>query len=197
MIGWNEDVVTILAVDPSLRQTGYALLQANYDRNRIDVLYATSLNNRYYGAAHGLLLQNIFDKTVEMAKCATQFVREGAVCTPMQSQPIMHKVHGAMEMALWQAQKRRFIDIPVGRIRDLVCGNPFATKHAVRVSLERYVGSYPYESNDESDAVAVGVAYLIEARRLDMSIACHQHRQKKYRTKGGMRYEESDTIAFG
>lgn len=198
MIGWNDDVVTILAVDPSLRRTGYALLRADYDHDRIDVLHTTSLDNRYYGASHGWLLQNIFDKTVDLAMQADQYVRESAINDITISHPVMHKVHGAMDMALWHAQQRRFIDIPVRKIKRLVCGDELATKAVIMRSLTRYVGPHPYECNDESDAVAVGIAYLRQAGRMDMELVWKNRMPQYMKPKtGGVQLGETDPIAFG
>lgn len=175
MTGRKGGVVTILAVDPSLRRTGYALLQADYGKERIDILRTTFLDNRNYGAPYGQLLQNIFDKTAELAMYADKYVREAAINERYYSHPVMYKVHGAMDMALWYAQQRRFIDIPIRQIKRLVCGDELASKGIVMQSLAKYVGPHTYECNDESDAVAVGIAYLKQAGQLDMGVVCQRH----------------------
>ena len=50
----------------------------------------------------------------------------------------------------------------------MITGSGKANKQYVADSLERYVGKVQYRTDDESDAVAVGIAWLIGEGYLKM-----------------------------
>lgn len=55
-----------------------------------------------------------------------------------------------------------FEEISPMTVKKHVTGNNKASKEAVAAALEAYVGKQDYACDDESDAVAVGVGWLIE-----------------------------------
>lgn len=52
-------------------------------------------------------------------------------------------------------------------VKKIVTGKGGASKATVAAHLERYVGAQEYATNDESDAVAVGIAFLIKEGYID------------------------------
>lgn len=57
--------------------------------------------------------------------------------------------------------KQDWDEIAPVSIKKKVTGNAKASKEEVAASLEKYVGKLDYACDDESDAVAVGIAWLI------------------------------------
>lgn len=53
-------------------------------------------------------------------------------------------------------------------IKKLLTGNGKASKEEVAATLEKYVGQQSYAVSDESDAVAAGVAFLIQTRQIEI-----------------------------
>ena len=53
------------------------------------------------------------------------------------------------------------------RIKKLVANDQLAEKDVVANSLAQFVGEHEYACDDESDAVAVGVAWLLEQGMID------------------------------
>ena len=51
-------------------------------------------------------------------------------------------------------------------MKKLLTGSGKALKSEVALALESYVGTQKYETDDESDAVAVGIAWLIQENLL-------------------------------
>jgi len=49
-------------------------------------------------------------------------------------------------------------------VKKLLTGSGKASKTEVAMALERYVATQQYETDDESDAVAVGLAWLIQQK---------------------------------
>lgn len=79
----------------------------------------------------------------------------------------LYRVAGLSDLALFQIRKRAWIDMVSSHVKKIITGAGNATKDDVANRLAPYVGEQEYETNDESDAVAVGVAYLIREGYLD------------------------------
>lgn len=60
-----------------------------------------------------------------------------------------------------------FDKIPPKMVKKLVAGNSSAEKDDVAKALVSFVGDQDYACDDESDAVAVGIAWLIDHHYLD------------------------------
>lgn len=97
----------------------------------------------------------------------------------------MSKVNGVLDMALSEVQKDlSFIEIPPTTVKKLIGGTGRASKLQVQNSLKYYVGEQEYKTDDESDAVACGIAYLIHEsipiRGLNMNkIAAEQSHNRR------------------
>lgn len=64
-----------------------------------------------------------------------------------------------------------FEKIPPKQVKKLVAGSSTAEKEEVAAALEQFVGKREYACDDESDAVAVGIAWLIQNNFLDSPYA--------------------------
>ena len=53
-------------------------------------------------------------------------------------------------------------------IKKLLTGSGKASKEEVAAALEKYVGQQNYAVSDESDAVAAGVAFLIQTGQIEI-----------------------------
>lgn len=47
-------------------------------------------------------------------------------------------------------------------VKKLITGNAKATKEEIPVGLKKYIGDWNYSCDDESDAMAVAVAWLLK-----------------------------------
>ena len=61
-----------------------------------------------------------------------------------------------------------FEEIGPKRIKKLLTGDGNAEKTAVASALRKYVGEQKYACDDMSDAVAVGVAWLLQNKMIDL-----------------------------
>lgn len=76
---------------------------------------------------------------------------------------VLHKVVGLSDMLGWRyCQHGEFDEISPKTVKRLLTGDANADKDVVAAALEPYVGKVDYECDDESDAVAVGVAWMIQ-----------------------------------
>ena len=116
------------------------------------------LNNRGEKKCHGQILSEIYDLITELA---VDVVREkGFSRFPHETQALF-KVVGVADLAAWRTSKTEFVEIAPTTVKKLLTGSGKAGKDEVADSLERYVGKITYMTDDESDATAVGTAWLL------------------------------------
>ena len=70
-------------------------------------------------------------------------------------------------MYAWAFGGRQFDEVDPKAVKSAVANNHLAEKDEVAAALEQFVGKHEYVCDDESDAVAVGVAYLLLQDMID------------------------------
>ena len=80
---------------------------------------------------------------------------------------VLHKVVGVADLYAWGLGGRIFQEVHPKTVKNLVANDPNAKKDVVAASLPQFIGEYEYECDDESDAVAVGIAWLIQNHMVD------------------------------
>ena len=133
-----------------MRYTSIALLNVYPQHGHIAIHRIIDVDNRQC-KPHGLLYERIYDAVYTLASEADVFTREGGGCRLNESSKTLFEVAGVTELALWQARKMRFYDIPPMRVKGLVTGDEYATKGQVARALPQYVGEYAYTREDQSD----------------------------------------------
>ena len=68
------------------------------------------------------------------------------------------------DLAVWMTCRRVFYEIAPSTVKKALTGTGRAVKSEVAAALEQYVGSHEYATDDESDAVAVGITWLISQK---------------------------------
>ena len=122
------------------------------------------LNNRGEKKCHGQILSEIYNLITELAVNIAVFVREkGFSRFPHETQALF-KVVGIADLAAWRTSKTEFVEIAPTTVRKLLTGPGKAGKEEVAAVLEQYVGKLEYATDDESDAVAVGITWLISQK---------------------------------
>lgn len=97
-------------------------------------------------------------------------VRERAFTRFSRDTQALFKVIGIADLAAWQTRQSAFCEVAPKTVKKVLTGNGNASKAEVAQRLSAYVGEQEYECDDESDATAVGIAWLIEndyVRRVD------------------------------
>ena len=80
---------------------------------------------------------------------------------------VLHKVIGVADLYAWGLGGRKFEEIPAVTVKKYITGNHLAEKDDVASALSKFVGEREYACDDESDAVAVGISWLIKEGKLD------------------------------
>ena len=84
----------------------------------------------------------------------------------------------------WGFGGRIFEEVHPKTIKKLVANDQLAEKEVVATSLAQFVGEREYACDDESDAVAVGIAWLIQQGKIDSPY--------KKETKKAVKKKEND-----
>lgn len=123
-------------------------------------------NTSHQKKPHGRILSEIAKefRTYLMTRQTAILVREQALAVRSCGGVVktLNKVVGITDLCAWNVGHREFYEMHPSTIRKLVTGNGKAKKQEVADALEKYVGPQTYEVDDLSDAVAVGIAWLIK-----------------------------------
>lgn len=94
------------------------------------------------------------------------FVREKGFSRFSHETQVLFKVVGVSDLAAWQCGQKEYHELAPATIKKLLTGSGKASKEQVAAALARYVGHQPYATTDESDAVAAGIAWLIQMKMI-------------------------------
>lgn len=107
-------------------------------------------------------LRTVIQKAKDRAgDCVLSLVRERGFSRFNKETQRLFRVVGVADYVAF-TEGLSFEEISPMTVKKHVTGNNKASKEAVAAALEAYVGKQDYACDDESDAVAVGVGWLIE-----------------------------------
>lgn len=169
----------IIACDFSFRRPGFALLRYLPQKRSVRVQETSNINNKNDKTkCDGEILSEIaheLRRYFTLSPLAV-LVREQAL--DKQSGPrasrvieVIHKVVGVADLYAWGFGGREFKEVHPKRVKKLVANDQLAEKDVVAQSLAQFVGERDYACDDESDAVAVGIAWLIDQGMIDSPYA--------------------------
>lgn len=166
----------IFAADPSMRNSGFALIQL-LENGRMKLIATNVCDNSRRKGTHGLLLTAIASGVKAMASrippdAKVTFVRERVFSRFPNETQALSKVAGVLDYILtkdilgspkreWQIKPDHWEEIAPKSIKAIIAGSGSATKDDVQKSLFYFVGAQTYKTDHESDATAVGVAYCM------------------------------------
>lgn len=135
------------------------------DKLSITDFHTASLDNKKNVKPHGQLMDEIgkiFVNFIPETEEQIYFVREKAFnARAAQSEIGIYKVIGVMDWMLYRMKQEWYEIYPVS-VKKLVTGSGKADKIAVADALPLYLGQHEYQNDDESDAAAVAVAFLVD-----------------------------------
>lgn len=95
------------------------------------------------------------------------FIRERVFAGHYADADRLFRVAGMADVTLWQIRQEVFYEYSASSIKKEVAGHGTASKEQVANALPRYVGEHKYATDDESDAVAVGITFLKKEGYID------------------------------
>ena len=164
----------VVAADLSLRRPGWCLLSVvkSNDVTSVTVEQLVSVDNKANKKkTHGEILAEIQGAFINLCfpvEPNTFYVREQEVLhMKVPSERDVSKVVGLMDYSLWKLDGKEWFSIYPVTVKKLVAGSGKAEKSEVAAALEKYIGKQEYKCDDESDAVAVGIAWLIQQGQIE------------------------------
>lgn len=177
------DSYTLLAADLSLKRPGFCILKVHHEEDHavIDSVHLSSVDNKTKTKPRGQLLQEIYhefisllDKTEKplflvreqsVNNCGGKMARSGTA-----ARTGISGVAGIMDLLAWNYCASSWEEFYPVSIKKLLTGNGKAEKNEVAASLFNYLGEQKYKNDDESDAAAVAVAWLISHNQIKQII---------------------------
>lgn len=161
------DVEKYLCCDLSLNRPGFAVVAYDNETKKATVLETSYINNHQIKPVP----EKLMDVVREIERYVNKYeglipVREKGFVRYQNETIALAKVAGVADIAVWNSLHREFFEMAPVMIKKVVTNDARATKEKVADALADYVGERTYEVDDESDAVAVGIAWLIRAGKL-------------------------------
>lgn len=155
----------LIAVDSSLKRPGFAVF--HMIDSKIDSLHLTNVNNKTKKKTHGQIIDQILFhiEHVVLPRCKGEkvFVRQHVAPNHFQENAVIEVV-GMLNWMLYKQniQQKEWVEFYPSTVKATIAGSGKAKKDDVAKNLKAYVGDLQYACDDESDAVAVGLTYLIK-----------------------------------
>ena len=173
------DKYIVVGGDISLKRPGFAMMYVEKENGiaTIKDLKTTSTDNKKdTKKCHGELLNDIlrtmafFFPDEEKINIPVYYVKEKYInATSSMNEQNVAKAVGISDWLLFH-MNHEWTNIYPTTIKKLVTGNGKATKEDVALALHFYVGDREYANDDESDAVAVCIAFLIQNNEIKQII---------------------------
>lgn len=160
-------MIKLLALDLSLSSTGYAVIQ--WEDGCATVLEVGHIDNKRKGRmkwSHGKRLMNIYEElsfVINSYPDIELVVREKGVSRFNRSTQVLFRVVGVVDLLLEEYGLQPSKEITISETKKVITGDGKAEKEAVATAVQQYLTeNVTFTNDDESDAVAVGVAYCIK-----------------------------------
>lgn len=160
-------MLKLLALDLSLSSTGYAVIQ--WEEGCATVLEVGHIDNKRKGRmkwSHGKRLMNIYEElsfVINSYPDIELVVREKGVSRFNRSTQVLFRVVGVVDLLLEEYELQPSKEITISETKKVITGDGKAEKATVATAVQQYLTEKAtFANDDESDAVAVGVAYCIK-----------------------------------
>lgn len=170
---------TLIAADLSLKRPGFCVMQISRegDHAKINQISLASVDNKTKIKPRGQLLQEIVLCVSDLmlnSKEPLFLVREQSINNCMgkmahsstAARTGISSVVGVMDLLAWMYGELIWDEIYPVTVKKLLTGNGKAEKTEVASVLPSYLGEISYKNDDESDAAAVAVAWLISHHQI-------------------------------
>lgn len=153
----------VLGLDLSMGSPGFAVVRKA--EGEAPVLIHKShvkTNSKHSHGQRLIAIERHLINLVEQFGPFTAVSREKGFSMHAMTTQVIFRVVGVSDLALAKEGYTKIAELPPTTVKKLVAGNGKATKPEVAQAVDTYVGVQDYKTDDESDAVAVALAYLIQ-----------------------------------
>ena len=160
----------IVACDLSLRCPGFALIHYDSSTRQASVLRKSCVKNRAPNRkCHGQILCEIKNEFAKYTSApdVKVFIRERAFARYNYEVIVLNKVVGITDATLWDRRMSEFQELTPSEIKKHTTGFFRASKEEVAEVMPNYNVHEQFETDDESDACACGIAWLVSNGYVD------------------------------
>lgn len=159
----------VFSMDLSLNHAGFAVVSVD-EKGKLTLEHKAHVLNKT-NKPHGWRLLNLYTEIHQYLSNydITDFVREGGFNRFNNANKAIFKAEGVADLCVYTHEKYKgtvVTEIKPTQVKKLILGKGSASKEALKAGLYRYIGKVEFSpkdiNNDESDAVAVALAYLIK-----------------------------------
>lgn len=174
---------TLIAADLSLKRPGFCMIHIEEKDGSptISDFHLSSVDNKNKIKPRGQLLEEIataFSLLLNAAKDQIFLVREQSInnCggkmahSSTAARTGVSSVVGVMDLVAWQHAHLNWEEYYPLSIKKLLTGSGKAEKQTVAAALSAYLGERDYKNDDESDAAAAAVAWLVNHNQMKQII---------------------------
>lgn len=151
-----------MGIDPGSRKAGYGIVGIHGRK----ITYIASGVMRYDGVPEFIdRLGHIYNSCTEIvAQFGPQEIAIESLIyvKSISSLSKLAQARGAMIAALMKTHQQRVFEYSPNLIKSVVTGHGHATKESVDKALGLYFGALNFQTNDESDALAIAVCHALE-----------------------------------
>ena len=188
----KQRVTDIIACDFSFRRPGFALLRYDPKNRKATIQETSNINNKNSKkkcdgeilSEIALELKRYLDSSPEAIIVREKALDKTGGIRGARVIEVLHKVVGVADYLAWRSRCDFFEEIHPKTIKKIISNDSNAEKDVVMNSLVQFVGEYDYECDDESDAVAVGIAWLIEKGMIDSPYQDEEDKRPKRPARG-------------
>lgn len=153
-------IKTVLAIDSSLACPAFAVLEFNLIEKKVTVKEVTHVKTSSKRSTGYRLTQihSVADRLLKRYKFDAIVFEKGFNKFAVATQQIQRTV-GMLLFTLYRNDIEDIEEIAPTSVKKYITGDGKASKEKLADHLIYYVGEIKYKTNDESDAVGVGIAY--------------------------------------
>ena len=171
----------IVSCDLSLTRPGFALLLYHADTRSVEILNKDIIPNKSYTKKkkRGQIIDEIGKMFTEYIspQIVKVVIREKSFVRFNAETAALYCVTGALEMILWNRKEQWFQELAPSSVKKGVTGWGQASKDDVAKAIDSYCTHTNWKADDESDAVAVGIAWLVQNGYME-TIPLEQYRER-------------------
>lgn len=173
---------TLIAADLSLKRPGFCKITISNSNTTPTIIKVEvmSVDNKNKIKPRGMILTEIQQALTAFCKSdtAVYFVRERSVnnCigkmahSGTAARTGVSEVVGIADLVAWNISSKEWEEIFPVSIKKIITGNGKADKKDVAQALKLYLKDVDYRNDDESDAAAVAIAWLINHKQIQQII---------------------------
>lgn len=156
----------VLGLDLSISSPGFAVVR--FGGGKPELIHKSHLKTKST-YSHGQRLIAIERHLLNLIDLFGPFdivVREKGFSMHAKTTQVLFKVVGVSDLALAKEGYTKILELAPTTIKKAVTGNGKASKQEVAEAVDLIIGKQKYDTDDESDAVAVAIAYAKQAKLL-------------------------------